>query len=86
MASSPRKIEPNHTPPSVRADELLTVAELARRLRWQKHSLRQAKRLGLPTVRFGSRDYCVGRRVLAWFERLGEQQQTDEQDSGEGEQ
>ncbi len=65
--NTPRK---NDTPPSVHADELLTVTELARRLRWRKHSLRQAKRMGLPVIRFGSRDYALGRRVLEWFESL----------------
>jgi len=57
---------------SVRADEVLTVVELCRRLRWRGHSLRQAKRLGLPTIRFGARDYAIGDEVLTWFKSLAQ--------------
>ena len=60
---------------SVCVGELLTVEELSRRLRWKRHSTRQAKRLGLPVHRFGSRDYCIGDEVLLWFRTIGQQQE-----------
>ena len=81
------KPEPNTTPAVIDANQLYTLEEAARRLRWRKHSRQQARRLGLKTVRFGSRDYCLGRDVLAFFDGLGEQQhagdgdQTRERDS-----
>ena len=71
------KPEPNNTPPVVRADELYVADEFYRRCRWRKHSIREAKRMGLPTIRFGSRDYVIGKQALEWFEQLGEQQNQD---------
>lgn len=74
MPNNVPRPEPNHSPPSVHAGELLTVEELCRRLRWRKHSLRQAKRLGLRVVKFGSRNYIIGADVLDFFRRLSDQQ------------
>lgn len=65
----------NKLPASVEAGSVLTLQELARRLRWKRHSIRQARRLGLPVVRFGSRDYCLTDDVVMWFRTLREQQQ-----------
>ena len=67
----------NPYPAMVNAHEVYTVEELARHLRWRKHSLRQAKRLGMPVIRFGSRDYAIGQQVLEWFEGLGQQRNQD---------
>ena len=77
MSTAPKprpKPEPNHAPAVVESGTIYTVDELARRLRWRKHSLRQARKMGLPTVRFGSRDYALGDHVLAWFADLAEKQ------------
>ena len=60
----------NTTPAVVRADELYSLEEAARRLRWRTHSVRQAKRAGLRVIRFGSRDYISGRAILEFFDRL----------------
>jgi hypothetical protein len=57
----------NSSPPVVRADELYLWSELVRRLRWKRHSARQAQRLGLRPIKFGSRLYIHGSTVLAWF-------------------
>lgn len=65
---------PNNSPPVVCADELYTFTEICARLRWRRHSRQQARRLGLKTVRFGSRDYVLGRDLLAFFDRLAQKQ------------
>ena len=67
--------EPNTTQSVIRADELYTLEEAARRLRWRQHSIRQARCLGLRIIRFGSRNYVAGSAVLAFFEHLAELQQ-----------
>ena len=68
------KPEPNTTPAVIDARQLYSFDEAARRLRWKKHSRQQARRLGLKTVRFGSRDYVLGRDLLAFFDRLAQKQ------------
>lgn len=62
--------EPNTTPAVVNANEVYTLEEAARRMRWRKHSIRQAIRAGLVTTKFGSRRYVLGRHVLEFFEKL----------------
>ncbi|MGI6415054.1 MAG: hypothetical protein ACOX1P_05235 [Thermoguttaceae bacterium] len=64
-ATNPRVID---------ADSVYPFAEVCRRLGWARHSARQARRLALPVVRFGVRDYVIGSDVITWFQRLGEQQ------------
>ena len=76
MTTTP-KPEPDASPPVINADELYAWEEVRRRLRWRKHSARQAQRMGLKPVRFGSRLYIDGRSVLEWFRKLGEQQSHD---------
>ena len=75
-AKQPRpKPEPGGSLPGiVEGDSLYTLSELAARLRWRKHSIRQAVRAGLRVVRFGSRNYCLGSDALAWFEELAKKQ------------
>jgi hypothetical protein len=53
---------------------LYTLGELAQRLRWKRHSTRQALRNGLRTSKFGSRRYVLGADALAFFRFLAEQQ------------
>lgn len=73
MSSDSRSTrEPNNTPPVIRADEMYVWEEVCRRLRWRKHSARQARRLGLKPIRFGSRLYIHGSTVLEWFSTLAE--------------
>lgn len=64
----------NTTPAVVNAYEVYVWEELQKRLRWKKHSGRQARRMGLRVVRFGSRNYCLGADVLRFFELLAAQQ------------
>ena len=78
------KPAPNTSPPVVRADEIYTFEEVCRRLRWRKHSARQAKRLGIRLIRYGSRDYCLGSDVLAFFDGLAQQQVGDGDRATEG--
>ena len=59
---------------SVQAGELLTLAELKRRLNWGEHAVRQARRAGLRLVRFGREKYALGNDVLTFFAGLAEQQ------------
>ena len=67
----------NNTSAVINVLEVYTMDEVARRMRWKAHSIRQAKRLGLKTVRFGSRDYVLGRHVLEFFEKLAQMQAKD---------
>lgn len=68
----------NETPGEIRADDLYTFEEAARRLRWKKHSQRQAKKMGLQVSRFGSRDYVRGRAIIEFFAKL-EQARTEQE-------
>ena len=65
----------NSVPGVIRVDELYVASEVYRRLRWQKHSQRQARRAGLVPTKFGSRSYLTGRQILRFFEKLAEQQE-----------
>ena len=58
----------------IHADELYTKEELCRRMRWRQHSWRQAKRLGLETVVFGSRTYIAGSDAIAFLQSLKQQE------------
>jgi hypothetical protein len=59
---------------SVQAGEVLTLAELKRRLGWGEHAIRQARRAGLRLIPFGREKYALGMDVLAFFQGLAEQQ------------
>ena len=39
-----------------------------------KEIFKKAKSLGMPVIRFGSRDYIIGDQFIDWFEQLGQQQ------------
>lgn len=69
-----QKPDANLTLGVVRADELYLWAEIQRRLSWRRHSARQAQKLGLKPIKFGSRLYIHGSTVLAWFADLAEKQ------------
>ena len=74
------KCEPNPYPAVVDGNTLYTLEELARRLRWRKHSIRQALRAGLRAPKFGSRRYVLGADAIRFFQRLAEQQQKGDGD------
>lgn len=59
---------------SIHADELLPLPILKKRLGWGNRSIAQAQRDGLRAVVFGRGKYVLGRDLLAFFDRLGEQQ------------
>ena len=68
-----------NTPPpaptgAVRRDELLTLAELGRRLGCGEKSLRHAQADGLRTIRppWGRQKLVLGADVLAYFEQLAD--------------
>ena len=76
MSTSPKphpRPTPNNSPAVINAHEAYLFEEFARRLRWRKHSCRQAKKMGLRTVRFGSRDYVLGQWGLDFLESLDKQ-------------
>ena len=70
----PKDTTPPTSHDSVSASELLMVRELCRRLGWERKSLAHAKREGLRTVKFARFDYVRGADVLAFFDKLAEQQ------------
>ena len=82
MTASPKapnktrsKPESNTTPAVIEAGSVYVFEEAARRLRWRRHSQRQALRAGLKVVKFGSRRYVRGQAVLDFFAQLEEEQQ-----------
>ncbi len=77
--SSGKAPQPNMSPSVIRADECYPLDEFARRLRWKKHSIRQAQRMGLRTILFGSRLYVLGSDGLKFFELLATRQMAESQ-------
>ena len=75
-ATTPRS-KPNNSPAVINAHEVYTLSEAARRMRWKRHSIRQAIRAGLVTTKFGSRRYVVGQAVIDLMSRLAEEQAED---------
>jgi len=71
---------------SVRADELLPLSELGRRLGMGHKTLARVQRAGLRTVLFGRMKYALGADVLAFFRRLAAEQDGGESTNGEGQQ
>jgi len=67
---------------SIRRDELLTLRTLQKRLGWGEHAIRQARQAGLRLIRFGNTKYCLGVDLLAFFERLAEEQSNGTADGG----
>ncbi len=70
-----RKAIANDTPAVIDANAVYTLEEAAKRMRWQKHSTRQALRAGLRTTKFGSRRYVVGQAILDLMEKLAREQE-----------
>lgn len=57
-------------------DELVTLAELKRRLNWEHYNVRIAKERGLRIIKFGCNKYVLGSDLLAFFEKLEREQDT----------
>ena len=73
-----------HRPPAViRSGEVYSLAELRHRLCWKEHAVRQARMAGLRLIRFGREKFCLGEDVLAFFRRLGDQQEQQANDGTE---
>jgi hypothetical protein len=72
----------------IRADEVYSLREFARRFRWGEHALRQARAAGLRTATFGREKFVLGTDVLSFFHQLAERQTAVAQDArasnGEG--
>jgi len=62
------------SPAVVNAAEVYPLDEAARRLRWRRHSVRQALRHGLVSPKFGSRRYVTGQSILDFIRKLAEQE------------
>ena len=72
---TPASQPPAASPPGViETGCVYTLDEAAKRLRWRTHAVRQARRAGLQTVKFGSRRYVSGAAVIAFFESLADDQ------------
>jgi hypothetical protein len=62
---------------SIRADAVYPKAPLCRNLGWGKHTLAKARRDGLgPWIRYGRSVYIRGVDVLAFFDKLADEQAT----------
>ena len=55
---------------TIRADELLPLPVLRKRLGWGNKTAAQAQRDGLRAVRYGHLKYVLGTDVLEWFAKL----------------
>lgn len=64
-----------HAPGAIiRAGEVYSLREFARRLGWGEHALRQARLAGLPVILVGREKYVRGTAAEAWFARLEAEQ------------
>jgi len=59
---------------SIRSDELLSLAELRRRLGWGEHMVRTARKAGLGFIKLGREHYIRGQTVLDFFAQLEREQ------------
>ena len=62
---------------SIRADEVVSMAEFGRRLGFAHKALADAQRAGLRTIFFGRCKFVLGSDAIAFFQRLAEQQKGD---------
>ena len=75
----PRK----HPPPSpagfgsIGPDEVMPLREAARRLGFGHKTTAKAQRDGLRTLEYGRMKYVRGRDVIAWFDRLADEQHAE---------
>jgi hypothetical protein len=60
---------------SIRADELLTLDEVRRRLKWGYKTVAKAQRDGLVVIHWGRQAYVLGEDLLRFFRSLREQKQ-----------
>jgi hypothetical protein len=65
----------------IRADEVLPLREVSRRLGWGRKSQMLAVREGLKAVRFGHAKYCIGRDIIEFFERLADRHANSEREA-----
>lgn len=54
----------------IRPGELYTLNEAMRRLCWQRHAMREARRNGLKVIRQGTRGYVLADHILEYFKRI----------------
>ena len=57
-------------PGVIAADELYTLEEAKRRLRWTASALRSAKRRGLRVLVCGKRHYITGKELIRFLEAI----------------
>jgi len=74
MPNPQGKTDSPAVPCVVSAGEIYDKGEVCRRLRWARHSWRQARRAGLRTVRFGARDFVLGAWIIEFFAALADRQ------------
>ena len=70
--AGPRNHGPSGEP--IRSDELLPWRALHDRLGWSNRVLADARRRGLRVLKFGNRQYVLGRDVIAFLESVGGQE------------
>jgi hypothetical protein len=61
-------------PGPIRAGEVYTLRQAARRLNWARKSVADAQKAGLRTVLFGRQKFVTGAEVLRFFKALESQQ------------
>ena len=67
---------------SIRADEVLSLRELGRRLGLAKRALCDAQKAGLRTALVGRVKFVVGSHAVEWFQAQAEQQASNGQGGG----
>jgi hypothetical protein len=75
--------KPDPAPGVVNQFEVYRLKELARRLGWHEHALRQARAAGLPMIVFGREKFILGSDVLDFFRRLADRQAAGNSAEGE---
>ena len=71
-------VQPIDTLGGIRADEILPLPTLKRRLGWGNRSVSQAQRDGLRCIAYGRQKFVRGHDLLDFFGRLAEAQHPHE--------
>lgn len=79
LASSPSTPATDDRQPAgeIHVGRLYTAVAFRRRLGWGLKAYRHAKRKGLRVSQFGRQEFVMGADVLAFFQRLAEEQQQE---------
>ena len=73
--AGPHRPGPSGEP--IRADELLPWSALHTRLGWGARTIASARARGLSMLKFGKRQYILGRDIIAFLESVQSEGQTE---------